>query len=673
MKRHFSFNQYTIGLSLTFIVIILYFLQIDLINQVELKTLDLRFRSFRKTIPVSNIVIVTIDDASEDILGRWPWTRNVMAQAVENLHAWGAKVIGLDIVFSEKEVNPVSRIPWARELPSVPATTIRRLEQGLDSDAKLASAIGKSGNVVLSYYFLTEERKEIERLSANRRSSLRENINNGLVPVVRSTGHQPGSGMVRSGYGIEAGLPEFCHAGLSSGFLNIFPDSDDVVRKATLAMREENEWYLSFPLQVARAYWEQPAVELEIGPLGITRFLLGDRRIPVNGRGEILVDYTVKNSSFPRYSFVDVLQGRVKAEAIRDKIVLIGITNPGLVQNTVATPVSIEVPGIEIHAQTIDTLLHQRFFACSGWVEIANIAAILLSGLILVLAIPHLPGAVSASFLAVFLLVGYGTTGFYLFREHHIWLNMVFPALSTGLTYTSGMLFRTIAVEKKSRFIRNAFQTYVPPQVVEQLVKNPEKLKLGGERKVVSVLFSDIKGFTTLSETLEPMQLAEFLNSYLTPMTGIIFKHQGTLDKYIGDAIVAFFGAPLEQPDHAGQTVLAALEMMEKLKAMNAVWAAQGKPSIDIGIGINTGEVSVGNMGSSARFDYTVMGDTVNIAQRLEQLTRVYKNNILITEATWKEVRNTIPCNKIAVVELKGRKGPVAVYEPCSRQSEEHR
>ena len=247
---------------------------------------------------------------------------------------------------------------------------------------------------------------------------------------------------------------------------------------------------------------------------------------------------------------------------------------------------------------------------------------------------------------------------------------MVYPLASVAFVYTGEALYRNITTEKKARQIRNAFRTYVPSQVVEELIRNPEKLKLGGEKKIVSVFFSDIKGFSTISEKISPEGLVELINSYLTPMTDIIFKYEGTLDKYIGDAIVAFFGAPLPQKDHALRVTLAALEMIGTLKELRKEWKSKNKPLIDIGIGLNTGDVSVGNMGSRDRFDYTIMGDNVNVAQRLEQSTRIYNNNILIAEATYEEIKDNIICRKIDTIKVKGRNQPVIVFEPLVKKED---
>ena len=446
--------------------------------------------------------------------------------------------------------------------------------------------------------------------------------------------------------------------------------------------KHEDDWYASFPLQVLQNYFDE-IIHLVVSDEGISAITLGENNIPVDESGALFVDYSVNFKSFPTESFVDVMDGTVENSLkFKDKIVLIGITDPGLIRDTWPTPTETVVPGIKIHAQTIDTVLNNRFISyartmvngrfvySSDGVNFANLLMIILLGALLVFFIPKTPHISYGMYLSLLLLAGYGLAVFYLFHNMKVRLNIFYPFLSVALVYTTQTLYRALTTERKARQIRGAFQTYVPPQIVDELIKNPEKMKLGGEKKIVSILYSDVKGFTTVSEKLSPEELVEFMNSYLTPMSEVVFKYEGTLDKYIGDALLAFYGAPLPQDDHPLRVIYSALDMLKKLKDLREKWQKENKPLIDIGIGINTGEVSVGNMGSNMRFDYTIMGDNVNLTQRVEELTRIYKNNILISEFTYQKIKDKVLCREIDQVTVRGRTQPLKIYEPICRMEE---
>ena len=686
MKKLRIINSYTIGFFTIAVIVFLYFIPIDFINQLELKTLDLRFKTFQETIPSQNIVIVAIDNKSEDLIGQFPWPRDTYAKVIDNLNKWGAKVIGIDVLFSMVEENPLSEVLDKTDLEDrVSEDLIEGYRKKFDNDKILADSIKKAGNVVLGYYFWTEDDEQVKHLTEAEKQKAKKLILKGLIPLVSSAVKGDEKFLVRRGYGIETSIEQISRACKNYGFLNIFQDSDGVLRKVTFPMKYEHEkdWYGSFPLQILKNYFDEN-IQLVVSNEGISSLALGEKIIPVDASGAILIDYSVPFASFPTYSFVDVMNGTVvHPEKFKDKIVLIGITDPGLVRDTWPTPTETVVPGIKIHAQTIDTVLNNRFISyartmmngrfiySSDGINISNLLIIILLGAILVFAIPKVPHASYGAYISLLLTAGYIFAAFYLFDSAKIRLNMFYPLSSIALVYTTQTLYRALTTERKARQIRGAFQTYVPPHIVDELIRNPEKLRLGGERKTVSILYSDVKGFTTISEKLSPEELVEFMNSYLTPMSDIVFKYEGTVDKYIGDAILAFYGAPLPQEDHPLRVVLSALDMISTLKKqLRDKWTKENKPLIDIGIGINTGEVSVGNMGSNMRFNYTIMGDNVNLTQRTEELTRIYKNNILISEFTYQKVKEQILCREIDEVTVRGRTQGVKIYEPLCRKEE---
>jgi len=331
------------------------------------------------------------------------------------------------------------------------------------------------------------------------------------------------------------------------------------------------------------------------------------------------------------------------------------------------TPFDTGLPGVEIHATVIDNILQGDFIHQPDWIWAVNIPTIILMALIPGLLIPRLSplrGVPISMGLLFICMVG----NWYFLVNQKMWMNLVYPMLVFFGVFVAVTVYQYVTEEREKRKIRNAFQFYVSAGVVNEILKDPGKLKLGGERKVLTVLFSDIRGFTHLSETIPPDTLTKLLNLYLTPMTVTVFKYQGTLDKYMGDAIMAIFGAPLEQNDHAEKACHTALDMVEALKDLQKSWEIDGVPEISIGIGINTGPMSVGNMGSNMLFDYTVVGDHVNLGSRLEKLNREYDTNIIISEFTHQHIKDTFVCRELDIVRVRGRREPVRIFELLGRE-----
>ncbi|MBN2254319.1 MAG: CHASE2 domain-containing protein, partial [Deltaproteobacteria bacterium] len=326
------------------------------------------------------------------------------------------------------------------------------------------------------------------------------------------------------------------------------------------------------------------------------------------------------------------------------------------------TPFSAVYPGVEIHATVIDNILHQNFIKRPGWTGLIDILAIIILGLA---AVPVLARAkalhgigVSLGLIFIYMVINRSVfTGF------NLWLNLVYPLLSIVLVYSAITIYRYMTEERERKKIRGTFQYYLSGPVIEEMLKDPSKLKLGGEKKDLTVLFSDIRGFTTISENLTPEDLVHLLNEYLTVMTDKVFEHGGLLDKYMGDAIMAVFGAPIDDPKHPVLCCKTALAMMEELRELQKKWTDEGRPVLDIGIGINTGDMVVGNMGSQMRFDYTVMGDNVNLGSRLEGINKEYGTNIVVSEFTHERIKDIFFCRELDAVRVKGKILPVRIFE----------
>lgn len=645
-------------------VLIIFYIDPDFFYLLELKTLDLRFQRRGKITTTNKVVLVTIDEKSLDELGRWPWPRSVMAQLLDKLAQYKPKVIGLDLVWAEPDQNAELKILQAiaqkirdsqiknQELENYLAQELARS----DHDQMLAQAVANSGRAILGYFFLfssmetsapKEKAEELSFLSA--------------YNLVRYSSAEAQNAYVFEAEDIQMNIPLISAAARGAGFFNIFPDRDGTVRWAPLVIKYKGKYYCPLSLAILQKFLDGPPLVLHLAEYGVEKVRLGETSIPVNEEGRLLINYCGPPKTFPHYSITDVLHGRIPQEVFRDKIVLIGATAIGIYDMRV-TPFSQVFPGLEIHANIVDTILKQQFLYRPNWVTIFDMLSIIVVGILLGLILPKskvLGGVISAGLLFVlFPLIGY-----YLFKFKGIWINMVYPLGNIILTYLALTVHRYLTEEKEKKKIRGAFQYYLSPAVVEQMLKNPEKLKLGGEKRELTVLFSDIRGFTSFSEQMAPENLVKFLNEYLSKMTDIIFKYDGLLDKYIGDAIMAIWGAPIDQPDHPLRACYTALDMVAELSILREKWRDQGMPALNIGIGINTGLMVVGNMGSEKRFDYTVMGDSVNLGSRLEGLNKLYGTSIIVSEFTYSLVKEEILGRELDLVRVKGKEQPVRIYE----------
>ena len=655
-------------------MIAIFYLDPDFLSLLELKTLDLRFLSRGKIPTTGEVVLVTIDEKSLDELGRWPWPRVRIADLLDALVKYDAKVVGFDIVWAEPDENAglknlaavmqrVKELKVAdRDLDHYLSLAIKKA----DTDQTLAESIARSHRAVLGYFFHFFAGEGLRE----KKKGTQEN----LLPLsafnlVRYTSEEASRVHLFQADYAEVNIPVISKAAVGAGYFNIFPDRDGTVRWIPLVIKYGDKHYCALSLAVLQKFLDNPPLVLRIAEFGVDEIRLGDLSIPTNEEGRMLVNYRGPQKTFPHYSATDVIHGRVPAEAFKGKIVLVGATAIGIYDIRV-TPFDHIFPGLEVHANVIDSILQQQFLHRPNWVTLFDLLAIILIGLILGIILPRVKalwGALAGGllFFAFFFLLP-----MFLFKEQGVWVNITYPILNLILTYLGITGYRYMTEEREKKKVRGAFQYYLTASVVEQMLKNPEKLKLGGEKKDLTVLFSDIRGFTSISEHMTPEGLVRFLNEYLTKMTDIVFKYDGLLDKYMGDAIMAIWGAPLDQADHAHRACYTALDMVQELRVLQGKWAAEGLPYLNIGIGINAGPMVVGNMGSERRFDYTVMGDSVNLGSRLEGLNKVYGTNIISSEMTYERVREEILGRELDLVRVKGKDQPVKIYELLARRTQ---
>ena len=604
--------------------------------------------------------VVAIDDKSLQAVGQWPWPRSVIAELVDKLNAAGAAVITLDILFSEPDrTSPKMLMPVLTRGGASEADAEKLLAAMPDPDKRLAEAIAKAP-VVLGFTLGDTP---------------------GDSPLVTHAGFAfagaAGADPLRfvDNYAAAVGdLTELQRGAKGNGFVNQHRHWDNVVRRMPLVFRLKGKAVASLDAETLRVamgahgYVGRAAganTQKSFGEnTGLTDIRIGKLTVPTDGAGRVWL-YFAKSNPDKFISASDVLAGTVDPAQIDGNIVMVGATAAGL--NTLsATPIGTDMPGVEVHAQLIEQILQQTFLARPDWVTGAEIVFTLLAGIVLVVLLPRTGAVLGAGLGAIWVAIACGAS-WYAFRDQHLLLDPAYPIVMLTVVYLIATLLNHRHTERRQREIRHAFGRYISPHFVEVLAKDPDKLVLGGELRDMTIMFCDIRGFTTLSEGLGPHELTEYVNSFLTPMTEIVLAHHGTIDKYMGDCVMAFWNAPLEDPEHARHAIEAAQEMRSRIVELNAMWAeeahAGGKAHrpLRIGIGINTGRCCVGNFGSHQRFDYSILGDSVNVASRLEGLTKTYGVDMILGEDSAVELGRD-DLIELDLVTVKGKTQPIHIF-----------
>jgi len=655
------------------------------LQNIELRSLDSRFGIRGARPHDERIVIVGLDEKTLQKVGAFPIPRDAYAHLVDQLSKGGAKVIAFDENFPKPEKN--SAVDALKKLeqqvagapPSV-MDKIRELEATSDNDKTFAAAIKRADNVILGHLFLDPSR------NAAMTQQESEEYYNALwarpfpwMQMVQggrkfdpTRAWEDNGGIVATG--VYANITLLSDAAKSFGFFDFVPDSDGTYRHAPLLIRyRDREWFPSLAVQTIREFEDikDQSIAGYLSENGMERMELGEHIIQTGRDGTVLINYTGPYNTYAHYSMADVIDGTVPAETFRGKIVLFGATALAIgdIRNTpFRKEGQQEYMGVEMHANVLDNILHTgergRGFLSRGYREEGiDVMFILLFGLgmgwVFGRAKPLQSTVSLVIVLALFVLIVQAT-----FSWFGMWLTFVIPAGTLVANYASITSFRMIFEEREKRKVRKTFERYVSPGVIALIEKDPQKyFKTGGESKELTVMFSDIRSFTTISEGLTPNQLVSLLNEYLGDMTDILFKRWGTLDKYIGDAIMGFWGSPFPQDDHASRSCACALDMRARLEELNMKWEAEGKNPLSIGVGLNTGEVNVGNMGSSKRFAWTVMGDNVNLASRLEGITKEYHVQCVVSESTYAAAKEQYVFRELDKIRVKGKLLPVTIYE----------
>jgi len=623
--------------------------------------------------PSGNVVIAAVDDKSIALLGRFPWPRSIEARLVDALAAAHAKVIAFDMFFSERDPADVQSEQIAARLRAGGESAQRVAELiGPGGDETFARALRNSDAVFLGYSFNPHLSRVHPNLSAARPIT--------APPATRVVSFAPppvAYNLVRThpgaipapmaAYGSVAPIPILNRAARGAGYVDIDEDEEDgKARSYPAVVFFDGHYRVPLFLAATRAWLDNPPLSLDLGPGGVAAVAVGDREIPVDETGRMMIHYRGAAGTIPRYSIADIIEGKIPADALRGKIVLVGVTAHALGDRFV-TPVGADYPGVELQATAADNVLKGDFVHHSiiergeekwlGWLlgVSVGVAAAFISA--------------SASLILLIVFAG-GYVGYVMWRfdSSGALLGLVFPLTALGFSYLAAISYRYRVEGSEKRHLRSVFELYLHPEVLASVVNDPEGLKLGGQRRHLSVLFSDIVGFTERAERLEPEPLVAMLNTYMSVMTEAILRTGGVVDKLMGDGIMAFWGPPLKMENPARAAIDCALSMLDELKSL--ALHDERFSDVRIGIGIATGDAIVGNLGGERHFDYSAVGDTVNLASRLEGLTRQFKVDVIVNRATLEEAGAGYVTREIGLVRVKGREQLEPVVEIAGREGD---
>ena len=640
------------------------FYRLDIVEQLSSILYDYRLRLTMPRTMDDRIVIVDIDEKSLKEEGRWPWGRDRMALLMDRLFdKYRVAVVGFDVVFAEKDQSSGLRVLQKLGENQLKGDksfqkTLEKIRPQLEYDDLFARKI-KNRSVVLGYYLTNQNDPHASGM-----------LPEPTFPAGAFSGHTVDF-TTWNGYG--ANLPELQQAAASAGHFNPLVDSDGRVRRIPMLVEYDGAYYESLSLAIVRTLLGQTklspgyAETRSSGYAGMEWLDLDAAnvklKIPVDSDVATFVPYRGRQGSFRYISITDVLHERVDPAQLKNKIVLVGTTAPGLLDMR-STPVAKVYPGVEIHANMISGILDQNLKERPAYMLGAEVVWVLLIGIALSFLLPLFTPAkaILASALALIITTGLSLAAW---QYGDVLMPVTNSLVMIALLFALNMSYGYFVESRTKRLITGLFGQYVPSELVEEMAKHPESVSMEGESREMTILFSDVRGFTNISEGLDPKQLSMLMNEFLTPLSRVVYKHRGTIDKYMGDCIMAFWGAPLPDKDHARNAILSGIEMQETLKALQPRFREHGWPEIQVGVGINTGRVSVGNMGSEVRVAYTVMGDEVNLASRLEGITKQYGVGIIVGENT-RHLVNEFLYRELDHVRVKGKDNPVAIYEPIA-------
>jgi adenylate cyclase len=634
----------------------------------DLKASDLRMYVTRRPPLKGAVVIAAIDEKSVAELGHWPWPRGVEARLSDALRDYKVAVVGYDVLFSERDEDDIQAERIAARLKGLGASDAAVAETlGTGNDLAFANAVKQQGSTFIGYAF----ESHFDLKSA--RQTLSAAVPTGFKtepiapPPLAYNLVRELPGAAPAMVAARAYLPPIAvlnSAARGVGYVDIDADSDGVLRSELAVVRFGKRYCVPLYLGLTAAFLKSAPLRLVVGPEGVRQVALGDEEIPVDEIGRMLINFRGPPGTFPAYSISDVITHRVPPAALAGRIVLVGLTAHALGDRKI-TPTGGDFPGVEIHANAIDNVLRGDFVRRSRVEGAAEEGAVALAlVLVISLAAAYLSPLWSAG-AALWVIVGFSAYAQYRLVSDGVLIHIVLPLASLLLTYTMLATYRYVTEGSEKRYLRSAFEHYLNPNVVASVVDDPQGLRLSGERRHLAILFSDIVNFTSRAERSEPERVVALLNTYMSVMIDIIFQSQGVVDKLMGDGIMAFWGAPNEIENPAGAAIDCALKMLEGLQHLRR--NDERFADVDIGIGIATGDVVVGNFGGARRFDYSAVGDTVNLASRLEGLTRHFQVHLLVNRQTLVEAAGNYCAREVGLVKVKGKEQLVPIVDVAGR------
>lgn len=629
-------------------ILLLLYLSPAPVKRLEGALLDLQFH-WRGPLDGSHalVAVVAIDEASLEQQGRWPWSRRKLAELLEKIDAAAPRTLVLDILFAEPERNPLLESRrWFEQSGIAPPELLRRDAGLADADLLLAARIAASGKVVQGFYFYRD---------GNASDEIVERVSD--CTIDETMWRQAGSDRLIDAHALRTNIPVYSMPA-GCGFLNFIPDSDGTLRFAPLLIKHRDFVLPSLALAGVHHHLSEAPLRALLSPFGVD-LSLGERPIPLTEQGLMWINYYGPAGTLPIYSAADLFSGALPTDALRDKLVFVGVSAPGI-EDLRSTPFDTLMPGTEIQAQIAANLLQGDMLRRPSLLllgELLLVIAIALGyGLFFRRSIERTHGLLTLLLLALLLLFSH-----LLFRQGY-WLHaglLLLQMVSTFLLLYSLHFLRTLRLRQQ---LHAAFSQYVDPDVVASAVRHVDRLGVGGEEREISVLFLDLAGFTTLSERLTPQEVVSLINSFYDAVTAIVFRHGGCIDRLTGDGLIALFGAPIADPDHAFDAALTGLKLREALSSVAPVFERFSAP-LAMRVGINSGRMVVGNMGSSRRMQYTFMGDAGNVAARLESLNKQYGTYRMIGEETFRLLAGRLLCRELDTVILVGKREPLTIYE----------
>ncbi len=603
---------------------------------------------------VRPVVIVDIDEASLKEIGQWPWPRTMLADLVTRITQAGAVAIGFDVIFPEPD--RMSPAIAEQSFRGIDPDTRAKLDSLPSNDEVFADAIKKSRVVVGQAGSATPEPRKPAELTLQTGFAMRGDPTPYLVTF---------PGLLRNVLPLE-------QAAAGRGLFSINPETDGIIRRVPVIMEAQGTLVPSLTMEMLRVVSHSSAILVNVNQAGVQSVAVPGLEVPTDRNGQFWVHFN-KHDPQRYVSAKDVLQGKVPADRLRGRLVLIGTSAIGLL-DVKTTPLDAAILGVEVHAQILESVLTKSLLVHPNYAIGAELTVAVLLGIAIIIAAPMLSPIIVVA-LGTMIIAGLVGLSLYLFVEHDLLIDFTYPLISSWLIYLVLTFVNYFREQKQRQQIRSAFGFYLSPSLVEQLARSPERLVLGGEERRMTILFSDVRGFTTISEHYkdDPQGLTRLMNRFLTPLTNAIIERKGTIDKYIGDAIMAFWNAPVDDPDQEANACDAALEMQARAAALNEELKREAETNggvympLRVGIGLNTGPCVVGNMGSDFPFNYSVLGDTVNVASRLEARTKDYRLPLVIGSRTAERAKEKFATMEIDLIQVKGKKQPEAVFTVLGR------